>query len=162
MALINCPDCGKEHSDQAVACPQCGRPNHPQAGSQSSRGGSDPTAPKKKGCLFGCLGLVGLFVLFAIASSLSPTDTTKKQSTDTWDEVSAQFSCERRIKELLRDPDSYQFISAEVYDLSSDSQYGKAQVSFRAKNGFGGYTPGTATCEKYNNNGEAWVKVKLD
>ena len=27
MALIVCPDCGKEHSDQAVACPQCGRPN---------------------------------------------------------------------------------------------------------------------------------------
>lgn len=27
MALIKCPDCGKEFSDQAVACPNCGRPN---------------------------------------------------------------------------------------------------------------------------------------
>ena len=26
MALINCPECGKEISDQAVACPNCGLP----------------------------------------------------------------------------------------------------------------------------------------
>lgn len=29
MALITCPDCGKEFSDQAAACPNCGRPNIP-------------------------------------------------------------------------------------------------------------------------------------
>ena len=28
MALIKCPDCGKEFSDQAPACPNCGRPNN--------------------------------------------------------------------------------------------------------------------------------------
>lgn len=27
MALITCPDCGKEFSDQAAACPNCGRPH---------------------------------------------------------------------------------------------------------------------------------------
>ena len=26
MALINCPECGKEISDKAVACPNCGNP----------------------------------------------------------------------------------------------------------------------------------------
>lgn len=26
MALITCPDCGREISDQAAACPNCGRP----------------------------------------------------------------------------------------------------------------------------------------
>ena len=26
MALINCPECGKEISDRAVACPNCGCP----------------------------------------------------------------------------------------------------------------------------------------
>lgn len=26
MALITCPDCGKQLSDQAPACPNCGRP----------------------------------------------------------------------------------------------------------------------------------------
>ena len=27
MALIKCPDCGKEFSDQATHCPNCGKPN---------------------------------------------------------------------------------------------------------------------------------------
>lgn len=26
MALIPCPDCGREVSDEASACPDCGRP----------------------------------------------------------------------------------------------------------------------------------------
>jgi len=26
MALMNCKDCGTEHSDAAAACPRCGRP----------------------------------------------------------------------------------------------------------------------------------------
>ena len=26
MALINCPECGKEISDKAVSCPNCGCP----------------------------------------------------------------------------------------------------------------------------------------
>jgi len=42
MALIKCPDCGKEHSDLAPACPQCGRPanngyNYPQKLAELSR-----------------------------------------------------------------------------------------------------------------------------
>lgn len=27
MALINCSDCGNEHSDMATECPKCKRPN---------------------------------------------------------------------------------------------------------------------------------------
>lgn len=30
MALINCPECGKEISDKAVSCPHCGNPMNPQ------------------------------------------------------------------------------------------------------------------------------------
>lgn len=30
MALINCPECGKEISDKAVACPNCGNPINQQ------------------------------------------------------------------------------------------------------------------------------------
>jgi predicted amidophosphoribosyltransferase len=31
MALVKCPDCGREVSDQAPTCPQCGRPLKAQA-----------------------------------------------------------------------------------------------------------------------------------
>ena len=30
MALISCPECGKEISDKAIACPNCGNPINPQ------------------------------------------------------------------------------------------------------------------------------------
>jgi uncharacterized membrane protein YvbJ len=30
MALISCPECGKEISDKAFACPHCGNPMNPQ------------------------------------------------------------------------------------------------------------------------------------
>jgi hypothetical protein len=29
MALINCPECGAQVSDQAVSCPNCGHPIKP-------------------------------------------------------------------------------------------------------------------------------------
>ena len=32
MGLINCPDCGKQVSTEAVACPGCGRPVKQQVG----------------------------------------------------------------------------------------------------------------------------------
>ena len=31
VALIVCPECGKEFSDRAAACPHCGCPNDSQA-----------------------------------------------------------------------------------------------------------------------------------
>ena len=70
MALINCPDCGKDVSDQAAACPNCGYPiKSPEksAGAEQSAAGE---ARKKSGCLKGflavlltaCLIGVGLFL----------------------------------------------------------------------------------------------------
>jgi hypothetical protein len=45
MALIQCPDCGKQVSDQAPSCPQCGRPiaktgeNQPATGTKCPKCG---------------------------------------------------------------------------------------------------------------------------
>ncbi len=38
MALIKCPECGREVSDKAAACPQCGYPLTQPPASPSSRG----------------------------------------------------------------------------------------------------------------------------
>ena len=81
---------------------------------------------------------------------------------DEFTEIAAKVYCRTQIKKLLRDPDSYQHISARVLSTSGTyDQYGKAIISFRSKNGFGGYVNGTAECEAYNNGGERWVKAKL-
>lgn len=43
MALIKCPDCAKEFSDQAPACPNCGRPNQAQGGNVQPNENGIPT-----------------------------------------------------------------------------------------------------------------------
>jgi|ERR1041384_6337393 hypothetical protein len=43
MALIKCPECGKEISDQAAVCPNCGAPN------KSSKTAAAPSAPPSAG-----------------------------------------------------------------------------------------------------------------
>ena len=42
MALINCPECGREVSNAAPACPNCGFPVAAQAQSQSVEPGAEP------------------------------------------------------------------------------------------------------------------------
>lgn len=173
MALIKCPDCGKEHSDLAPACPQCGRPNKtaestapkktitygsPSEKTAAPQQSSNDKKEAPKGCVIGCLGSIVLFFILVVIASLNP-DTKKP---DEWDQISAKVYCSSRIKELLRDPDSYQFVSAVIGKTSGEyKQNGTALITFRSKNGFGGYVQGLATCEAYEKNGERWVKAKL-
>jgi hypothetical protein len=157
MPLVICPDCGKEHSDKAVSCPQCGRPNKNNSGKPESAVGKEAT--KSQGCLIGCLGLFVLVGLLVVFGSLLP----EANKPDAWDEIAAKVNCEDRIKKLLRDPDSYQFTSAQILSTSgANKEYGTAIITYRAKNGFGGYNNGTASCESYPNKGEKWVRAKLD
>ena len=59
MALIKCPDCGKEFSDQAAACPNCGRPNVPPK----------PETPEPSFRVWGCLLIVILFIALMLGAS---------------------------------------------------------------------------------------------
>ena len=45
MALINCPDCGRQVSTEALACPGCGRPVKSVHSSWSPPGGATGAAP---------------------------------------------------------------------------------------------------------------------
>lgn len=72
MALINCSECGKEYSDKAPACPNCGCPTTPggmtPVSTPPETKDAKPEKPKKKknGCLVGCLGTFGVFVVLGI------------------------------------------------------------------------------------------------
>lgn len=70
MALITCPDCNTEMSDQAPACPKCGRPRQvavaPTVIEQTGKGW-------KKVQLWGALAFFGGVVMAVVsASSSSP------------------------------------------------------------------------------------------
>ncbi len=62
MALIGCPDCGHQVSDQAFSCPQCGRPLRALAPQAALRREARALQSLTMGC--GCLVL--LFVLAAV------------------------------------------------------------------------------------------------
>jgi hypothetical protein len=55
MALVKCPDCGTECSDQANACPKCGRP----------LGGQKSLLTKSIGCggfIYAMMLIIGLLL----------------------------------------------------------------------------------------------------
>ena len=74
MALINCPECGKQISNKAVACPECGYPIKPQEKNAyslhvgTSYGGGGGFASFLKVCSVICwiggiiISIVGAFV----------------------------------------------------------------------------------------------------
>ena len=65
MALIKCPDCGRDVSSEAAACLGCGRPVKPPTPAYQSPSHSQPENAKSTksrgtfiilGLVFGCLG----------------------------------------------------------------------------------------------------------
>lgn len=66
MALIKCPECGKDVSDAAVSCPHCG---HPLSPPPTNTAAAAPTSRTKGLKAIGSLVLLGLIVVIAIASA---------------------------------------------------------------------------------------------
>ncbi len=64
MALITCPECGKEVSDRAASCPHCGCPL------ETASAGAVPAASKKKLALFVCAAVVAVAAVVAITLSI--------------------------------------------------------------------------------------------
>lgn len=70
MALIKCPDCGKEFSDQAPSCPNCGRPNTipnnaPQSSVQVNNNKKDKEKTYKTARLV--IGIISIVLFFLVS-----------------------------------------------------------------------------------------------
>ena len=69
MALIKCPECGKEFSDKATRCPQCGHPN----------GGNYRKKPPKSGGYIKVLIVVGVaMILFGVINGINANKNDSK------------------------------------------------------------------------------------
>jgi len=134
MALVRCPDCRTEVSDQAEACRQCGRPiRSPKTSTRTPRKTSPTT--------WGCLILVVLAVIGGIVTeSNKPSGGSNDAEQEKENAAAARAQVGARIlKRAMRDPDSFKLDSALVMTGSNAVCY-----DYRAKNGFGGYNVGHA------------------
>jgi hypothetical protein len=64
MALIACPDCGGQVSDQALACPHCGRPFRSVPAAEGLRREAHFLRSLTTGC--GCLVLLLLLAMVGV------------------------------------------------------------------------------------------------
>jgi hypothetical protein len=115
----------------------------------------------KNGCI-GCLAVIAILVVGVGACSalFGPKEKTAQEKLDEWYRDISDNTCERVLKEKLRDPDSYR--KSGEFMVSDDTGKQKKLIwEFRAKNGFGGYNAGIATCiVSKENNGS--VSVSFD
>ena len=128
--------------------------------------------PTKKDTTLGCVLLVGtiLFGFIACTGLVNQkpkelTDAEKKanavKETDEWFPSTSHFTCDRVLKEQLKDPDSYRRSGDFIITKSTDTT--KTIIwKFRAKNGFGGYNVSAATCDITKENGGSVRSYVLD
>jgi hypothetical protein len=75
MALINCPDCGKQISDQAKTCPSCARPIKHRAS----------ISPGLKTILFivGIIAVIGIGSVLLLGSAMRQREVMAKRERET-------------------------------------------------------------------------------
>jgi type IV pilus assembly protein PilA len=78
MALVTCPDCGTQVSDQAAACLKCGRPLHaPQAGWQQQQQRPQPKKGMGVGAIIAIVAALLIIPVIGIFAVLSIYGTRK-------------------------------------------------------------------------------------
>lgn len=102
MALILCPDCGRDVSSRAAACPNCGYPINPPEKSTDTQPAPAETAPppaaeevsKKNGCLKGVLAVLLTGVLIGVGLFLEKGSPQVSDIAPTVEEVAISASQE--------------------------------------------------------------------
>jgi len=126
MALINCHECGAKVSTSAKVCPGCG------------------VKPKKPTSM--TTWVIGGVVLSAIIVSLATAPPEPAAKVKTPEEIAQDEAREklfqrvaaalRRLKASMKDPSSFEVVTAEVTPAEV------LCVTYRARNSFNAITPG--------------------
>lgn len=134
MAIADCRECGTKVSTEAKTCPSCGA-----------------TAPTKKApsamarLVAACIVLGGIFLILGMGHTPSskpaaqPAKAESKEKDDPLQATKMMIAASAvSIKRSSRDPDAFILESALLMDDKSGC------LTYRAKNGFGGYSRGYA------------------
>ena len=141
MALIKCPECGKEEvSSSAQSCPQCAHPVAMTLVYQQMA--AEKAAAKQKNASGGCGALMGLVIVIAVVSILADMAGCDG-CVQSYESHSRLYDAEDALKARLLDPSSYERTGFKSYDL--DDGGCRIVIDYRAKNGFGGYVASSAS-----------------
>lgn len=161
MALVKCKECGNQVSVKAKACPSCGA-----------------VPPKKTSVVtWAVLGMIVMIVFLSVGDDVSRTpeeraaEAKERQAEQarlaakkvedkrkgfhclsSWD---GSHSDVKKITEMsMRDPDSFEHIETRITPVSEGGSH-RLTMKYRARNGFGGMTVGSATASIDNETCEA-------
>jgi hypothetical protein len=161
VALVKCKECGEEVSTKAKACPKCGA-----------------WLPKKTSIVtWGVLALI----LFAIYNGWLPEFNLTPEKRNAKEEKLAitvakeeekenhrkGFHClsswkgshsavEKYVEERMRDPDSFEHVETRISPVNDKGTH-QLFMTYRATNGFGGLTVGSATATVDNESCRATI-----
>lgn len=160
MALVKCPECGKDVSTTAKACPHCGA-EPPRTAAPPPLPTTPPAPPKKKRRLWlWLLGALVLLVIYANTREVSPeeqaareqrrTERAAQKAEEDKREAAEDAACDEETKEMvwmergkdavrarLKDPKSAEF--KEVYFSRGKDNVPMTCGQVNSRNSFGGF-----------------------
>ena len=131
MAMIKCPECGKEVSDKATTCPNCGTPlgNENRGGFEQPIYGQAPQPPKKKkkhkGLIVFAVIVVLIIIIAAVGSGGSSDSDQKSADSQTTEETKGEDTADAAED----DADDVDSDSSDASSESSDDFAKYQQIS---------------------------------
>ena len=136
MALVQCPECGKEISDQAISCPNCGYTMRKEENVANAVAVPVKRAPNKRLIVVVCVVVLLAVVLVAFRSSLNQYEKL------------ALEDC-RILRNMLKDPSSMDIYNIYVHPSKEGDDYDTLVfIDYAAANSYGGKIRSVATFEK--------------
>lgn len=141
MALIKCPECGKEISDKTKKCPECGYPIK----KLNKKSG---TKRKIIISLIIVIGIIFIISITVIIIKLSNGKSTQQVEQQTQTEIVtetplndyeyAAINLVNKLKDRLKNPDSLKIYSLNVRQFYKGETTYHFCIDYSAQNGFGG------------------------
>lgn len=141
MALIKCPECGKEISDKTKKCPECGYPIK----KLNKKSG---TKRKIIISLIIVIGIIFIISITVIIIKLSNGKLTQQVEQQTQTEIVtetplndyeyAAINLVNKLKDRLKNPDSLKIYSLNVRQFYKGETTYHFCIDYSAQNGFGG------------------------
>jgi hypothetical protein len=132
---MNCEKCGAPLPPQFEFCPAC------TGGSGSARSSDSGFSPEKFAKVAGTVTAIALAAVIVRACTPSAQEQAKRDAAMA--QVHAVSACQVELESKLREPESVKY--TEKVAVKDGDTY-RVLLTFRAKNGFGGYSAESRTC----------------